>query len=81
MHLLTRIQLVDSDPGWPELFAKEAERIRAALGAVLLRIEHVGSTAVPGLVGTRNLMPVKVEFDCASQLASLARWRLVRAEQ
>lgn len=45
-----RIQILDYDPSWPELFGREAERIRAALGTRLLRIEHVGSTAVPGLV-------------------------------
>ena len=44
-----RIQLVDYDPRWPELFALEASRIRAALGERALRIEHCGSTSVPGL--------------------------------
>jgi GrpB protein len=41
--------LVEYDPAWRELFAREAERIRGALGAGALLIEHVGSTAVPGL--------------------------------
>lgn len=44
-----RIQLVDYDPRWPEWFAREAARIRAALGGKALRIEHCGSTSVPGL--------------------------------
>jgi GrpB-like predicted nucleotidyltransferase (UPF0157 family) len=43
------IHLADYDPAWPELFAHEARRITAALGKRVLRIEHVGSTAVPGL--------------------------------
>jgi GrpB-like predicted nucleotidyltransferase (UPF0157 family) len=43
------IELVDYDPAWPELFAREARRIRGALGECALGIEHVGSTAVPGL--------------------------------
>lgn len=34
---------------WPELFEREAGRIRSALGPRALRIEHVGSTSVPGL--------------------------------
>lgn len=42
------IELVDYDPAWPELFARKAQRIAAALGERALRIEHVGSTAVPG---------------------------------
>ncbi|SDC18189.1 GrpB family protein [Actinokineospora iranica] len=44
------ITLVDYDPRWPELFAREADRITAALGQAALRVEHVGSTSVPGLV-------------------------------
>src|SRR5215831_3766169 len=44
-----RILIVDYDPRWPELFAREADRIRAALANRALRIEHVGSTSVPGL--------------------------------
>jgi GrpB-like predicted nucleotidyltransferase (UPF0157 family) len=35
---------------WPSRFDREADRIRAALGDRALRIEHVGSTSVPGLV-------------------------------
>lgn len=45
-----RILIVEYDPRWPELFARESDRIRAALGQHVLRIEHVGSTSVPGLV-------------------------------
>lgn len=43
------ITLVEYDPNWPRLFAREADRIRGVLGDTALRIEHVGSTSVPGL--------------------------------
>jgi GrpB-like predicted nucleotidyltransferase (UPF0157 family) len=43
------VELVDYDVAWPRLFDEEAIRIRAALGDRALRIEHVGSTSVPGL--------------------------------
>ena len=43
------ITLADYDPGWPALFAREAARIRAALGDRAVQVEHVGSTSVPGL--------------------------------
>ena len=43
------ITLVDYDPAWPGLFAREAQRIRGALGERVLRLEHTGSTSVPGL--------------------------------
>ena len=39
--------MADYDPAWKEAFAAEAERIRPAVGAG--SIEHIGSTAVPGL--------------------------------
>jgi GrpB-like predicted nucleotidyltransferase (UPF0157 family) len=41
--------LCEYDGSWPERFAALAERQRAALGAIVLAVEHVGSTAVPGL--------------------------------
>jgi GrpB-like predicted nucleotidyltransferase (UPF0157 family) len=44
-----RIRMVAYQPDWPGLFRREAERIQAALGSRALRIEHVGSTSVPGL--------------------------------
>src|SRR6266705_3564905 len=46
----SQITLSEYDTTWPKQFAREAERIRAALGPRALRIEHVGSTSVPGLI-------------------------------
>jgi GrpB-like predicted nucleotidyltransferase (UPF0157 family) len=43
------VVLADYDPAWPQLFEREEARIRAALGERALSVEHVGSTAVPGL--------------------------------
>ena len=43
------LQVVSYDPEWPNAFSAERERIAAVLGAVALRIDHHGSTAVPGL--------------------------------
>jgi GrpB-like predicted nucleotidyltransferase (UPF0157 family) len=43
------IVVSDYDPNWPTLFEHERTRIRNALGSFALAIEHVGSTAVPGL--------------------------------
>ena len=41
------VELVDYDPAWPRLFAREDERVRTALGEGVLMLEHVGSTSVP----------------------------------
>ena len=43
------IELRDYDPRWPNLFAEHAARIRGALGDRAVRVEHAGSTSVPGL--------------------------------
>lgn len=50
-HVDEPISLVEPDPRWPALYTSEAERVRGVLGAVATRLEHVGSTAVPGLAG------------------------------
>lgn len=43
------IQIVDYDAGWPAMYELEAARIRSVLGERVVRLEHAGSTAVPGL--------------------------------
>lgn len=43
------IVLVEYDPNWPTYFENERRRIQNALGEAATRIEHTGSTAVPGL--------------------------------
>lgn len=43
------IVVSDYDPNWPTLFEQERTRIKNALGSFALAVEHVGSTAVPGL--------------------------------
>jgi GrpB-like predicted nucleotidyltransferase (UPF0157 family) len=59
------------DSRWPELFRREAERLRSCIPISLLRrIEHFGSTAVPGLAA-------KPIVDMLVQVTSL---RAARAE-
>jgi len=41
--------IVAYDPRWPALFEEERARLLASIGPLLAAIEHVGSTAVPGL--------------------------------
>jgi GrpB-like predicted nucleotidyltransferase (UPF0157 family) len=62
-----RITLVPYDEQWPELFAREAERIRGVLGGRALTIEHVGSTAVPGLSAKPIIDILLVVRDSANE--------------
>ena len=43
------IVIADYDPGWAALFESLRATLSAALGELVSRIEHVGSTSVPGL--------------------------------
>jgi len=43
------IVLAESDPDWPASYTREESRIRSILGDRVRRIEHTGSTSVPGL--------------------------------
>ena len=58
------VVLIPYDEAWPSLFVEERVRIERSLGSWAKGIEHVGSTAVPGLaakpildimVGVRSL--------------------------
>lgn len=42
------IRIVSHEPGWATAFEVEAGRLSRALGEALVRIHHIGSTAVPG---------------------------------
>jgi GrpB-like predicted nucleotidyltransferase (UPF0157 family) len=43
------VRIVEYDPDWPERAIEELRRVADALGGVALGLEHIGSTAVPGL--------------------------------
>ena len=56
------VVLVPYDPTWPDQFEAEADRLRKALGPVCVRVDHVGSTAVPGLVA-KDILDIQVSVD------------------
>jgi GrpB-like predicted nucleotidyltransferase (UPF0157 family) len=45
----TMIEIVPYKPSWPVEFVQIASQLRSALGELALRIDHIGSTSVPGL--------------------------------
>ena len=56
---------------WPATFARHRERIAAALGAAALGIDHIGSTAVPGLAAKPIVDMLVVVPDSADEDAYL----------
>jgi GrpB-like predicted nucleotidyltransferase (UPF0157 family) len=49
--MLRPVRIVPYDPLWPTDFETERRRILDALGGTLVSLDHIGSTAVPGLGG------------------------------
>jgi GrpB-like predicted nucleotidyltransferase (UPF0157 family) len=43
------IRIVDYDPGWSAQAEAETRRVATALGELVVRLDHFGSTSVPGL--------------------------------
>ena len=66
------ISIVPYDASWPEAFVTIARPLRAALGELALRIDHIGSTSVPGLAA-KDIIDVQVtveDFTCTPQLVA-----------
>ncbi|HEY7797735.1 MAG TPA: GrpB family protein [Hyphomonadaceae bacterium] len=59
------VELVPHDPDWAVRAAAESARLAEAIGETLVRIEHVGSTSIPGIVAkpTIDLMPIVQRLD------------------
>lgn len=43
------VVITDANPAWAEEYETVAARVRMALGGTLARVDHIGSTSVPGL--------------------------------
>jgi GrpB-like predicted nucleotidyltransferase (UPF0157 family) len=56
------ITLVAYDQAWPQRFEAERRRIEDVLGPLARRIEHIGSTSVPGLAA-KDIIDILVEVD------------------
>jgi GrpB-like predicted nucleotidyltransferase (UPF0157 family) len=54
-----KVVIVPYDPAWPALFSELGADLRQVLGDVALRIDHIGSTSVPGL-GAKPIIDVQI---------------------
>ncbi len=54
-----RVIIVDYNPQWPILYKAEKERVLNAIKHMISAIEHIGSTAVPGL-GAKPIIDMMV---------------------
>jgi GrpB-like predicted nucleotidyltransferase (UPF0157 family) len=53
------IEIVEPRPEWPSEYDAIARRLAAVFGPLALRIEHIGSTSVPGLAA-KDIIDVQV---------------------
>jgi GrpB-like predicted nucleotidyltransferase (UPF0157 family) len=66
------IEVAAYDPAWPTRFTELGRELRAGLGAVALRIDHIGSTSVPGLAA-KPIIDIQVSV---AEFEPLAAYRL-----
>jgi GrpB-like predicted nucleotidyltransferase (UPF0157 family) len=71
------VVIVDYNPQWPILYEQEKSLILGAIGHIIAAIEHVGSTAVPGL-GAKPIIDIMIGLhrlddavECIPRLQSL----------
>jgi GrpB-like predicted nucleotidyltransferase (UPF0157 family) len=64
-----RISIVPYDPSWPAAFEMEAALLRSVLKTAALRIDHQGSTAVPGL-GAKPIIDIQVSVAILQPLSA-----------
>lgn len=79
IHLMSAIAIVNPDPTWAAQFDKTAQVITNILGDKVVRVDHIGSTSVPGLAA-KDILDIQAsvaaesELDDAVQLLAAADW-------
>jgi GrpB-like predicted nucleotidyltransferase (UPF0157 family) len=68
---MAAIDVVDHDPTWPDQFQELAAALRRHLGDGALGIDHIGSTAVPGLAA-KDVIDLQVTVADLAQADRLA---------
>jgi GrpB-like predicted nucleotidyltransferase (UPF0157 family) len=64
------VEIVDYDPQWPHVYAMLRDQITPALSGLAQRIEHVGSTAVPGLAA-KPIIDMTIVIDTRNDLPTV----------
>ena len=71
---MTKPEIIPYQPAWPAEFEAIAARLRQALGPLAARVDHIGSTAVPGLAA-KDVIDVQISvaaLDAATVAALTA---------
>jgi dephospho-CoA kinase len=65
-------RLVSPDPGWPDQARRIAARLNTACGHRALRVDHIGSTAVPGFPA-KDVIEVQITVESLAVADELAK--------
>ena len=65
------VRICEYDPAWRDLGVQYCTRIKSALGAYALDVEHVGSTSVPGLCAKPIIDVAVAVYSFDAQIVSL----------
>jgi GrpB-like predicted nucleotidyltransferase (UPF0157 family) len=70
--LLDHLEIAPYDPAWAAAFEAERDRLARALGSIARRIDHNGSTAVPGLAA-KPVIDIQLSVDTLQPLEAYGR--------
>ena len=79
------VRLSDHNSLWAELYADEQQRIRAAVGDLIIDIKHIGSTAIPGIKAKpildmlAGVAQLKDALSCRAPLEAIGYEYIARA--
>jgi GrpB-like predicted nucleotidyltransferase (UPF0157 family) len=62
MAVPERVDVVDYDPGWPARAAQLVEELTNALSPTARRVDHIGSTSIPGMAA-KDVLDIQVSVD------------------
>ncbi len=68
---MSNLAIVPYSAEWPREFERERHRIAGSLGALALRIDHNGSTSVPGLAA-KPVIDIQISVDRLDPLSAYA---------
>lgn len=70
------LAVVPYDATWPDTFIALADRVEGALASLALRVDHVGSTSVPGLAA-KDCIDIQVRVNVLDEAEIVGRFRKI----
>ena len=65
------VKLHPYDPAWPSMFLAERQRLLSLVPGVFIQVEHIGSTAVPGML-SKPVIDLLAGVDSMASANSIA---------